>query len=521
MATKDVQVLAGLGYKQEFKRAIRPLEMAGMAFSIIGLFPSTTSTLSLSLPNGGTAGLIWGWTICSFFGTIVACALAELASAAPTAGGLYFWTFKYASPKWRRLLCWIVGYSNTMGVAAGMASCIWACSVQLLAAVSIGTNLSFTPTNAQIYGVYVALFIVTSTFASIATETIARLQSAYAFLQVSLCFAIIIALPASTPHEFRNTASEVFTKFSNLSAWPTGFAFILSFTGPLWVMAGYDAPMHMSEEAANATTAIPFALVSSLITAAIMGYGINFALTFNMGTDIESIMASPIGQPMATIFFNSFGNKGALAVWAFVVLAQFAVGTNYMIACSRQVFAFARDGALPFSRYLYRMNRYTQTPVNCVWALTLVGLLIGLLGFAGPAAINASFSLSIVGGYIAYTVPISSRLFGPTPWRPGPFSLGKFSVPIAVTAALWLIFAITIVMFPANPNPTVAGMNWTIVVGGGWLGLCIVYFFFPKYGGVYWFKGPMANVRERSDSSVPAYVVTASSDEKDEKYSEE
>ena len=37
---KDEEVLAGLGYKQEFKRAFRPLEVFGIGFSIIGLLPS-------------------------------------------------------------------------------------------------------------------------------------------------------------------------------------------------------------------------------------------------------------------------------------------------------------------------------------------------------------------------------------------------------------------------------------------------------------------------------------------------
>lgn len=49
---------------------------------------------------------------------------------------------------------------------------------------------------------------------------------------------------------------------------------------------------------------------------------INVSLAFCMGTDIEGLMNNPIGQPMATIFFNSFGQKGTLAVWAFVVIVQ-------------------------------------------------------------------------------------------------------------------------------------------------------------------------------------------------------
>lgn len=41
-----------------------------------------------------------------------------------------------------------------------------------------------------------------------------------------------------------------------------------------------------------------------------------------MGTDLEAILDNNIGQPMASIFFNSFGQKGTLAVWAIVVLVQ-------------------------------------------------------------------------------------------------------------------------------------------------------------------------------------------------------
>jgi amino acid transporter len=49
------------------------------------------------------------WTICVIFLTFVALAMAELASSAPTSGGLYYWTYTYSTPKWRRFLSWVVG----------------------------------------------------------------------------------------------------------------------------------------------------------------------------------------------------------------------------------------------------------------------------------------------------------------------------------------------------------------------------------------------------------------------------
>jgi len=37
-------------------------------------------------------------------------------------------------------------------------------------------------------------------------------------------------------------------------------------------------------------------------------------------------------------------------------------------------------------------------------------------------------------------------------------------------------------------------MNYTAVVFGGVMILSLVYYYFPKYGGIYWFKGPVSNV---------------------------
>ena len=43
-------------------------------------------------------------------------------------------------------------------------------------------------------------------------------------------------------------------------------------------------------------------------------------------------------------------------------------------------------------------------------------------------------------------------------------------------------------------------MNYTIAVGGGWIGLCIVYFYLPRFGGVHWFRGPLSTIQPDSPS---------------------
>ena len=95
----------------------------------------------------------------------------------------------------------------------------------------------------------------------------------------------------------------------------------------------------------------------------------------------------------------------------------------------------ARDGALPFSGWLYRMNGYTKTPVNTVWFCAAGSISLGSLVFAGSQAINAVFSISITGLYLAYSIPIAARWIWrkDNGWTPGAFSLGAWVSAIVVS----------------------------------------------------------------------------------------
>lgn len=84
----DETLLASLGYKQEFRREFAPFEVFGIAFSIIGLLPSVASVLVYALPNGGPVAMVWGWLVASLGILLVGISMAELASAAPTSGGV-------------------------------------------------------------------------------------------------------------------------------------------------------------------------------------------------------------------------------------------------------------------------------------------------------------------------------------------------------------------------------------------------------------------------------------------------
>lgn len=100
----DAAVLAKLGYKQELRRNFTMIEVFGIAFSSMGLVPSIASTLTYSIP-AGPVGMVWGWFLASGLIFVVALAMADLGSAMPTSGGLYWWTHFFASPRTRNPLC--------------------------------------------------------------------------------------------------------------------------------------------------------------------------------------------------------------------------------------------------------------------------------------------------------------------------------------------------------------------------------------------------------------------------------
>ena len=64
-----------------------------------------------------------------------------------------------------------------------------------------------------------------------------------------------------------------------------------------------------------------------------------------------------------------------------------------------------------------------------------------------------------------------------------------------------MTFMSVVFLFPATPQTTVQDMNYSVVVLGGILALSLVWYYFPKYGGVHWFTGPIPTVERTSIGS--------------------
>ncbi|PAV19377.1 APC amino acid permease [Pyrrhoderma noxium] len=520
---QDEEQLASLGYKQELKRDYSPVELFGFSFGFLGIVATyrcvvwylnfntrtegLSSVLVYAIPNGGPVSMVWGWFAASIFLTLIGLVVGELGSAMPMCGGLYFWTYRFSSPRYRNLLAWIVGYTNSFAYITGVAGVDWALAVQIMAAVTIGTDSRFIPTAHQTYGLYCGLVFTHCLIGNLATRVLAKLTFAYITINILLLLAIIIGVPAATPAEYKNTASFALGGYLNFYGWPSGFAFILSFLAPIWTVAGFDSSVHISEEARNAKTAVPWAVISNTVSGCVLGWVLNIAIAFNMGSDMDSILNSPIGQPMATILLSSFGKKGTLVVWSFVIVSQFMVGISTITVASRLVFSFARDGGYPFSKFLYHINTRSGAPTYCVWISGILAMLLGLLSFAGPLATEAIFTVSIVAQFVSIATPIAARYLGSQEFVPGPFSLGILSKPLAVISSLWMAFMAIVLLFPATPQISPGTMNYSVVILGGVMLLALIYYYLPVYGGIHWFTGPVSTIDSNETANTSVEMV--------------
>ncbi|KAL2709704.1 GABA-specific permease [Kluyveromyces marxianus] len=497
-AHDDTELLAEIGYKQELQRHFTKIQVLGIAFSIMGLLPSIASILSMSLP-GGTVSLVWGWFIAGFFVLTNGLAMSELASAIPTSGGLYYYTYHYAPPKAKRLLSFVVGNSNSLALIAGLCSINYGLAGEILSIVVIGKNGDFEITNAKTYGVYAGCVVATGLITSVATVAVSKLQTFSIVSNLLLIALFFVALPvgvAKSNHMDFNDASYIFGHWENLSDWPNGWQFMMAGFQPItWVIGGFDSCIHMSEEAKNATASVPFGIIGSISICWILGFFICIVIAACSSKDIPGIIGSKFGQPLAQIFFDALGKKWAMAFMVLIAFCQFLMAASMMTAISRQIWAFARDDGLPFSKVIKVVNVKLSSPIRATWFGAVCALAIGCLCLIGTQASSALFSLAISANYFSWMIPNILRMtIGKEIFTPGAFFMGRISPIINWISISFELFIIVLVCFPSiQHHIKPKEMNYSVVFIGAVWSLSAVYFLVYKYK---FYSGPKSNLTD-------------------------
>jgi len=456
-ASDDAAQLKSMGYEQELRRRMSAFSNFAISMSIICILAGGVTSFAEGFCRIGGAAIGVGWPIVCLFSLTVALTMGQVASAFPTAGGLYHWAAILGGRGWG----WITAWFNLVGLIA------------VLAAINVGT-VEFV---AGFHGVQltfeqrlIAFAVVTFSQAflnqrGIRTTTILTDFSGYWILIVSTLLTLLLIVFAN---DFQFSRLITFTNYSGEAGGnilprteSIAWLFVLALLLPAYTITGFDASAHVAEETVGAAVHVPRAIVRAVLFSGLFGWVMLCAV----------VLAMPNMDSAAAQGSNAFvwSVRGALPtplpsiMFYAIAVAQYLCGLATVTSASRMTYAFARDGGLPLSSLWKRVSPSHQVPSFAIWLIAFVS--VALVAFAPYSAVAAAAAVLL---YISYVLPtaLGAWTYGRSWTQMGPWNLGFWYRPLSVIAVVGSVGLMIIGVQPPNDKALyiVGGMSALLFV---------------------------------------------------------
>jgi amino acid transporter len=457
----DEQRLAELGYKQSLNRAWSGFSNFAISFTIISVLAGCFTTYGQAWNNGGPIAISIGWPLISIPILIIGFCMSELVSTYPTAGGIYWWAGRLGGPIW----AWFTGWFNLIGLVAVVAS------VDYAAATFLNVILGLYEVN--IFGINFAdeSHVLTETFVLFLiilgihilmnvrnTHLLARINAVSVWWHV-LGVAAIVAVLIFVP-DGHQSFSFVFGHRINNSGFGGGmywfYVLPLGFLLTQYTITGFDASAHISEETHGASTAAAKGVWRSIFYSAVIGWIVLLAITFA----VKSVNGANAAEGFApSLLVEALGSGWGKFVLIISTAGQLFCGAACLTSASRMCYAFSRDNGFG-KRVSSKISRVNEKRVP-IYAVLLMASLVVLItlpalkgksnGEAVPFAFFAIVSVSVIGLYIAYVIPIFLRWRKGDDFQPGPWNNGKKYKWMNSFATIWVVIITIIFCLPFTP----------------------------------------------------------------------
>ena len=111
-----------------------------ISFTIISILSGCLTVYQYGLLHGGPPVMNWGWLFVGVMVIFAGLSMAEICSAYPTAGGLYYWSAKLAPGNSGPLWSWFTGWFNLLGQVAVTAGISFGCAFSVAAFLAEATG---------------------------------------------------------------------------------------------------------------------------------------------------------------------------------------------------------------------------------------------------------------------------------------------------------------------------------------------------------------------------------------------
>ncbi|KAG1561093.1 hypothetical protein G6F49_002114 [Rhizopus delemar] len=428
---------------------------------------------------GGSSAVVWGWILVSIFTFGVGLSLAEICSAYPITGGLYIWVSKLSPPEYVPIMCWLTGWFAITSADLGLS--------QFIASI---INISDPNNNPSIYwqyGIFLVIAFVHGVINSVGVKYNGFFNQTSLYWHLIGTILLILVALILTPN--KASGKWVFTFFANETGFSSnGYAFLIGLLQSQYTLSGFDSAAHMSDETRDAARSAPRGILYAIGAAAIVGFAFLVSVNFCVQDFQTQIIDTDISPAMTKVFLDGVGYRWTVVFTTIIMGAMFFSGSALTLGSSRMVYAFARDGATPFSKYLSTVNQKTKTPIYAVWFNVAFAVVVGLLYIINETAFNAIVSVNTIASSMAYFIPIALKLtVARKVFKRGPFHLGPFSDIINLISLCWILLTSVLFVCPTEYPVTPDNMNYAIVVFTGVIGASVSYYHLRARK---WFHGP-------------------------------
>ncbi len=458
----DNATLEKLGYAQELRRRMSGFSNFAIAFSVICILAGGITSLQLGLCSVGGASVGIGWPVSCLFSVCVALSMGQVASAFPTAGGLYHW----ASILGGRGAGWVTAWFNLVGL------------VTVISAINVGAYKFAAGAFGWPDTMGLQVLVVTAITGAqcLMNHLGIRLTTILTDCSGYLIFFVSAALTVALLHYAHSLDFARLWTFQNFSGpaggdvWPAttsmGYLFLLGLLLPAYTVTGFDASAHTAEETVNAARAVPRGMLSAVLISSVFGYIMLCAIV--LAIPALPLAASQGGNIFYYLMQEVIPDGLRLALYVGIAVSQFLCGLATVTSASRMVYAFARDGGLPRSESLRQVNPTYLTPVNAIWTIFFLSVAFTIYT---PVYSTITVVCTIF-LYISYVLPISMGLvaFRRSWTTMGPWDLGSWYRLVAVVSVLGCGMLLFIGFQPPNDKALWITLGALLLTGVIWFG---------------------------------------------------
>ncbi|RDI87511.1 hypothetical protein Vi05172_g2543 [Venturia inaequalis] len=434
-----------------------------------------STTMYISLTDGQSVTVLWGWVLVSLISLSIAASLAEICAVYPTAGGVYYWSAMLSTREWASTASWITGWLTLVGNWTVTLSICFSGGQLILSAISLW-NEDFVANAYQTVLMFWAVILIcflVNVFGAKYLDLINKICIYWTGASVIIIMVTILAMA-----DEKRSAKFVFTHYdASASGWPAGWAFFVGLLQAAYTLTGYGMVAAMCEEVQNPEREVPRAIVLSVAAAGVTGVIYLIPILFVL-PDVSILLAVANGQPIGLLFKTVTGSAAGGFGLLFLILGiLFFAGVGALTAASRCTYAFARDGAIPGSSAFRKVNKKFDIPLNALILSAAVDCLLGCIYFGSTAAFNSFTGVATICLSTSYGIPIFiSLLRGRRAVKNSPYSLGKFGFAINALTILWICFSVIIFCMPVALPVTASTMNYASAVFAGFAGISVLYY---------------------------------------------